>query len=151
MGSGKCRLTVMIERNLNAFGMAMLGVVMALTLAMFPPAPIACDYRPRVRLPWATTATPVAGTETDLEIVILTDRRIYVGQSLVPADQLKSELGRLASYGPDRQVMVRADGAVSYAAVEDVLAAARDAGFERLSLLTFRGPRVDAWRRRGDV
>lgn len=151
MGWGKCRLMAMIERNLNAFGMAMLGVVMALTLAMFPPAPTACDYRPGVRLPWATTATPVPGTETDLEIMVLADRRIYVGQNLVPAARLKSELGRLASYGPDRQVLVRADGAVSYAAVEDVLAAARDAGFERLSLLTFRGPRLEAWRRGGHV
>jgi biopolymer transport protein ExbD len=141
----------MIERSLNIYGVALFGVVVTLFLALFPPQPIICNFRPSVHLPWATTATPIEGLDTDLEITVRSDRRIYVGVNLVPAAQLESELRRLASYGPGRQILVSADGDVSYAAVEHVLVAARAADFERLSLMTFRGTRLEAWERGADV
>ncbi|HEY0156815.1 MAG TPA: biopolymer transporter ExbD [Thermoanaerobaculia bacterium] len=141
----------MIERSLQIYGIALFGVVLTLFMALIPPQPIACGFVPRVSLPWATTATRVHGAETDLEITIRKTGEIFVGQNRVPAAQLAAELRTLADRGTDRQLLVSADGTVSYGDVEQVLAAARDAGFRRLALMTFRGTAVEAWERGGTV
>lgn len=141
----------MIERSLQIYGVALFGVVVTLFLACVPPQPIVCGYVPRVSLPWATTATRVHGADTDLQITVRKNGEIFVGQQRVPAAHLAAELRTLADRGTDRQLLVSADGTVSYGAVEQVLAAARDAGFQRLALMTFRGTAVEAWERGGTV
>jgi biopolymer transport protein ExbD len=51
----------------------------------------------------------------------------------------------------DRHVLVRADGSVPFALVQDLLTASRDAGYTEVSLVTFRGTRLEAWEKGGAV
>lgn len=141
----------MVERNLNVFSVALLGVVFTLFLTIFAATPIVCGLGPDVHLPWATTGTVVAGSESDLDIHVKRDRQIYVGNAPVPQGRLRAELEKISAYSSERHVLISADGAVPYATVEAVLVATRDAGFHRTSLVTFRGTRLEAWHRGGAV
>ncbi len=137
----------MVERHLQAFALACFGVVMTLFL-VFPPAPIVCGHDGRyVPLPWGATAEPLASSERDLEIHVTRNRGIFVGPYLVPRAKLASVLRELATRDAGRRLLLIADGSLAYAEIEDVVTAARDAGFRRLALVTFSGPRIDALQR----
>lgn len=138
-----------IESHLGAFTMAFFGVAMTIFLAIVGPTPMCCSFDGNLRRPWAATSTFIAGTEKDLEIRIRRDGDIFVGPNFVRRSQLRSALQEIAARNPQRSVQIHADGAVRYGAIEDVLVAARSAGFAELSLMTFRGTRFEAWQRHG--
>jgi len=136
----------MIERYLNLYSLALLGVVLTLFVCLFASTPIVCGLGPNVRLPWAANASELAGSEDDLQIFVKKDRAIFIGPIAVPAKQLGSELAYIVSKtGTQRNVVISADSSVPFSLVQNVLAASRDAGFNQLSLVTFRGPRIEAW------
>jgi biopolymer transport protein ExbD len=141
----------MIERNLGVFSLAMLGVVLTVFAFAFAGTPIVCGSGPNVSVPWARTGSVVRETESDLYIYVLKDQRIYVGPTLVPKAHLQDELRRLASCCGERTVLLHADAALAYGDIKDVLHASRDAGFSRISLVTFRGTLLEAWHRGGAV
>jgi biopolymer transport protein ExbD len=142
----------MINRYQNLFSLTFLGVVLAVFVIMFASTPIVCGWGPRVNVPWATTSAVVAGSEGDLSIYVTKDHHIFVGTMLVPREALRSELHQIAERtNRERHILISADSSVSFAAVRDVLAASRDAGFDKMSLITFRGTRWDAWHRGGAV
>lgn len=142
----------MIDRYLNLFSLAFLGVVLVVFAFMFAGTPLVCGLGPSADLPWATSATLLIESEGDLQIHVTRDRFIYVGSMLVPPRILRRELAGIAARtGVDRHVLIRADGSVPFSVVQGVLAASRDAGFRELSLVTFRGTRIEAWQRGGTV
>jgi biopolymer transport protein ExbD len=141
----------MIERNLGVFSLAMLGVVLTVFVFAFAGTPIVCGFAPNARVPWAKTASVVREAQSDLHIYVMKDQRIYVGPTLVPKADLQDELRRLASCCGGRTVFLHADAALAYGNIKDVLHASRDAGFSRISLVTFRGTLLEAWHRGGAV
>jgi len=141
-----------MERYLNLFSLALLGVVFTMFLAVFPPAPIVCDFGPRPNIPWSPASVVLSPAETDLEISVTSDRRIFIGPNIVPPHALRSELMTLARRtSTDRNVLVSADRSVPYSVVQDVLAAANASGFQRLALVTFRGSRLEALQKGGVI
>jgi biopolymer transport protein ExbD len=141
-----------MERCLNIFTLALLGVVFTLFLAVFPPTGIVCEFGPRPNVPWSSASVELSSTETDLEIRVTSDRRIFVGPNIVPAKALQSELATLGRRtSTNRNVLISADRTVPYSAVQDVLAAAHGSGFENLALVTFRGTRLDVMQKGGGI
>ena len=141
----------MIDRNLNLFSLAFLAVVLALFVIMFAGIPICTYGMPHANVPWAGSATVLAESERDLDIYVTRDRRVVIGVMFVAQRDLGRELAVLAARGGDRHVLVHADGSVPFALVEDVLAASRDAGYAEVSLVTFKGTRMEAWDKGGAV
>jgi biopolymer transport protein ExbD len=136
----------MIERYLNIYSLALLGVALTLFVCVYAPAPMVCGLRPNIRLPWAANAPELAGSPDDLQIFVKKDRAVFIGPIIVPAKQLGSELASIASKtGTQRNVVISADSSVPFSLVQNVLAASRDAGFNQLFLVTYRGPRIEAW------
>jgi biopolymer transport protein ExbD len=136
-----------IDRSLNTFSVALLGVTATLFLCIFSATPIVCGLGPNISLPWATTATLITESNIDLMIYIKADRALFIGSNFIPRATLQSELQKIATRTPRRHVFINADRTVSYALVEDVIRSLRGAGFTRVSLVTFRGTRLEAWQR----
>ena len=142
----------MIDRYLNLFSLGFLGVLLSLFLVLFMATPMVCGLGPAADVPWAASATVLVETERDLVIHVKKDGQVFVGSRWVPQSLLRRELGELATQtGTDRHVLVRADGAVPFAIVQDILAASRAAGYTEFSLVTFRGTRLEAWQKGGAV
>lgn len=140
-----------MERYLNLFSLSFLGVVFTLFL-VFPPAGTVCDFAPRPNVPWSSASVELSSAETDLEIRITSDRRIFMGPNIVPAKALRGELMTLARCkSTDRNVLISADRSVPYSAVQDVLSAAHASGFQNLALVTFRGTRLDVMQKGGVI
>ncbi len=141
-----------MERYLNLFSLAFLGVLFTLFLTVFSVTPIICGLGPNVDLPWARTSVHLAEAETDLTISVRADGHVFVGPNFVPLPLLDAELASIADRsGTDRHVLVRADGALKFGVVKDILAASSRAGFRRMSLVTFRGTALEAFQRGGVV
>jgi biopolymer transport protein TolR len=143
----------MIDRSLNLFSVAFLGVVLSVFVVMFAGTPMVCGLgEPYAELPWARSATVLADSDHDLYIHVTKEQRIFVGRNAVPRRDLRHELVRVAACtSTDRHVLVRADGSLPFALVQDVLTASRDAGYTEVSLVTFRGTRLEAWEKGGAV
>jgi biopolymer transport protein TolR len=139
-----------IEQSLGVFSYAFFGVTMVLIIILTATTPMACGVY--VHLPWASTAAIVDEDQRDLLIWIKRDRSVFVGMNYVAPDAIESTLLQSAqATGKDRHILIRADGAVPYSSVEQVLRATRTAGFNRVSLVTFRGTLFNAWQRGGAV
>jgi biopolymer transport protein ExbD len=138
----------MIERQLGSFSLAFLGVAVVLFIFMFSVTPIVCGFGPSsfVLTPFARTASIIRESERDLAIFVRPDRQIFVSSVMIPLPSLASELSRLAAIAPDRHVLITADGTVPFGVVQQVLRASREAGFRNLTLVTFRGNRLQAFR-----
>jgi biopolymer transport protein ExbD len=143
----------MIDRYLNLFSVAFLGVVLSVFVMMFAGTPMVCGLGgPPAGLPWARSVTVLADSDHDLYIDVTKEQRILVGRNAVPRRVLRHELVRLAALtSTNRHVLVRADGSVPFGLVQDVLTASRDAGYTEVSLVTFRGTRMEAWEKGGAV
>lgn len=141
-----------MDRYLQLFSLAFLGVAFTLFLTVFSTTPIVCGVGPNIEVPWANTASQLVESETDLTISIRADGSVFVGPNLVPRRLLRAELVAIAQHSSvSRHVLVRADGKLPYGSVEDVLAASTRAGFRRISLVTFRGIALEAFQKGGVV
>ena len=143
----------MIDRNLNLFSVAFLGVVLTVFVLTFAGTPMGCGlgWGMQPEVPWAGSATLLTDSGRDLEIRLTRNGQILVGPNIVPERVLRDRLAEIAARGVDRHVLIHADGSVPFSSVQTVLAASRDAGFRELSLVTFRGTLLEAWQRGGDV
>lgn len=142
----------MVERYLNLFSVGFLVVVLAVFALLYSGAPIVCGLGGvHANVPWAGSATLLAGSERDLDIYLTRDRQVVVGRMFVPQRDLRRQLAAIADRTGSRPVLVHADGSVPFALVQDVLAASRDAGYTEVSLVTFRGMRIEAWEKGGAV
>jgi len=141
-----------MERYLHLFSLAFLGVAFTLFLTVFSATPIVCGLGPSIQVPWASTSTRLAESETDLTISVGADGAVFIGPNVVPRRLLADELVNIAERTSNsRQVFVRADGRLPYGAVEEVLAASTHAGFRHISLVTFRGTALEAFQKGGVV
>jgi biopolymer transport protein ExbD len=142
----------MIDRNLNLFSIGFLGVALTVFVFMFAGIPMSCEMGyARLDVPWASSATVLTESTRDLEIRLTADHRILIGPNIVPGRILREQLAGIAARGVDRQVHIHADRKVPFSWVQEILVASRDAGFTEVSLVTFRGTRIDALQKGGAV
>lgn len=89
-----------------------------------------------INLPKAQAKALHQQDNTPLEIALDANGHIYVGQTAVDGDRLKAMLTAIARENPDKRVYVRADHALSYGKVMEVMGIASVAGFTKIALVT---------------
>ena len=88
-----------------------------------------------VNLPQAD-AKAMRAEEERLVLTVDMHSRIFIGKQPVEFNRLRSTLAAIAAQRSDRQVYFRADRAVPYGFVVKVIAEVRNAGIEKLGMVT---------------
>lgn len=89
----------------------------------------------------ARTAVPRLARQPDPVVVTLDGAgRIFLREEAVPEADPAGRLGPMARAAPDAVVYIRADGAIPYRRVAEVMGAVAAAGFARASLLAESAP-----------
>ena len=81
-------------------------------------------------------AGPLTGEEEQLVVNVAKGGQVYLNDTAMTSEQLKEKLRAIVAARPDRQLYVRADQAVPYGQVMQVMGAVRDAGLIRVGLVT---------------
>ena len=81
-------------------------------------------------------AGPLTGEEEQLVVNVAKGGQVYLNDTAMTSEQLKEKLRAIVAARPDRQLYVRADQAVPYGQVMQVMGAVRDAGLVRVGLVT---------------
>ena len=81
-------------------------------------------------------AGPLTGEEEQLVVNVAKGGQVYLNDTAMTSEQLKEKLRAIIAARPDRQLYVRADQAVPYGQVMQVMGAVRDAGLVRVGLVT---------------
>ena len=89
-----------------------------------------------VKLPRVKKAPAIQLKEEPLVITVRRDGTLYLNSHAFPLKTLALKLRALHKEVPRKKVLVRADGRVEYERVLKVLAAAREAGFLQVGLVT---------------
>ena len=71
-----------------------------------------------------------------LAITVKSDGTVYIGETLVPLDEVASKLKAIAKNGYDEQIFVRGDKGVAYGIVMRVMGRISAGGFHKVSLVT---------------
>lgn len=71
-----------------------------------------------------------------LEVSINKKGELYVGETLVKKQRLVTLLASITNNDPDRRIYIRADSALDYGDVMDVLGAINAAGFRKVALIS---------------
>jgi len=79
---------------------------------------------------------PLAGEEVQLVVTVSAPGKVYLNDNAVTPAELLSKLQAIVRERPDRNVYLRADASVPYGEVMRVIAAIREAGVERLGMVT---------------
>ena len=88
-----------------------------------------------VALPKAESP-PASPAGASLVVVIDRSGAVLVGDRLLDAAQLSTELARVAASAPDTEIQLRADQAVPYGRVAQFMALAQAAGLGRIGFVT---------------
>lgn len=88
-----------------------------------------------VNLPHTTTQ-PIASEEERLVISITGKKEIYLNEYKISLQTLQRKLETIYQNRPDRAVFLRADEALPYGFVMEVMAAVRQSGIKRIGMVT---------------
>ena len=124
----------MSEINVTPF----VDVMLVLLIIFMGAAPLLTVGVP-VQLPeTAATALPAA-EEEPLTVTLAEDGRILIQNTETPAAELIPKLRAIAAERADDQLYLRADGAIPYARVMQVMGALNAGGFSKIGLVTEQG------------
>jgi biopolymer transport protein TolR len=112
----------------------LVDVMLVLLIIFMVTAPI-IQQGVHVDLP-EVSAGPLAGSEEQLVVNLAKGGQVYLNDTPMTDGQLTEKLRAIATARPDRQLYVRADRAVAYGDVMQVMAAIREAGLVRIGLVT---------------
>ncbi|NNU81265.1 protein TolR [Halovulum dunhuangense] len=122
------------EINVTPF----VDVMLVLLIIFMVAAPLLTVGVP-IELP-ETAATPLEQSEEEpLTIALAPGGTVMLQNSEVPRDQLVTLLAAVAAERTDNKVFLRADGAISYSEVMEVMGALNAAGFRDIGLVTDGG------------
>src|SRR5881397_243217 len=112
----------------------LVDVMLVLLIIFMVTAPILQQGVP-VDLP-KVAAGALTGQEEQLVVNVAKGGQLYLNDTPMNPDQLTTKLRAIAVERPDRQLFVRADRAVPYGQVMQVMGAVHDAGLVRVGLVT---------------
>ncbi|MEM8632962.1 MAG: protein TolR [Pseudomonadota bacterium] len=128
------RVRPMSEINVTPF----VDVMLVLLIIFMVAAPLLTVGVP-VQLPeTAATALPTE-QEEPLTVTLTADGLILIQTTETPADELIPKLRAVAAERGDDKVYLRADGAIPYATVAQVMGALNAGGFRDIGLVTDQG------------
>jgi len=121
------------EINVTPF----IDVILVLLIIFMVAAPLSTVDLP-VDLP-SSTATPTKKPDKPTYVTIKSDLAIAVGETPVKRVDLISVLDAAGESGKDRRIFLRADRAVSYGNMMDVLEILRAGGYLKVALVALEG------------
>lgn len=117
------------EINVTPF----IDVMLVLLIIFMVAAPLATVQVP-VDLP-AANAPPAPKTDKPITLSVAGDLSLSLGETAVTQNSLRAELDKLSGGNVDQRIFLRADKAVAYGQVMDVMNALRDAGYLKVALV----------------
>lgn len=117
------------EINVTPF----IDVMLVLLIIFMVAAPLATVQVP-VDLP-AANAAPAPKTDKPITLSVAGDLSLSLGETAVTQNSLHAELDKLSGGNVDQRIFLRADKAVAYGEVMDVMNALRDAGYLKVALV----------------
>jgi biopolymer transport protein TolR len=112
----------------------MVDVMLVLLIIFMVTAPL-IQQGVKVNLPDARAA-PVEATEQKLILSVDANRRVFLGETEVPLEQLEEKLKTNAKAQADKEVYLHADRDIPYGTVVEVMAAAQRAGVTHVGMIT---------------
>jgi len=135
----RSRAAVMSEINVTPF----VDVMLVLLIIFMVAAPLLTVGVP-VELPETAAEALPAEQEEPLTITLTSDGLILIQTTETPRDQLIAKLRAIAAERVDDKIYLRADGAIPYAEIMQIMGALNAAGFRNIGLVTEPGgPRLD--------
>ena len=116
----------------------LVDVMLVLLVIFMVTAPI-IQQGVQVNLPQAK-AGAIPGTEEILVVTISKNGRVYLNDNLMNAGELGNKLRAIRKLQADKQVYLRADQDVRYGLVMKTIAEIKQAGIERLGMVTRPSP-----------
>lgn len=139
-GRGRAKSQPMAEINVTPF----VDVMLVLLIIFMVAAPLLTVGVP-LELPKTAAQAVPAEPEEPLAVSITPEGPILVMTSEVPEDELVTRLRAVAEERQSDKIYLRADGAIPYSRVMQVMGALNAAGFNNIVLVTDAGgPRMDA-------
>jgi biopolymer transport protein TolR len=83
-----------------------------------------------------TRAAALTAQEQPLVVGLTVDGAVYLNDNPLPVDELRRKLEAISRERPEQRVFLRADAKVPYGDVVRVIAAVKEAGIERLGMVT---------------
>jgi biopolymer transport protein ExbD len=126
-------LEVNHEINVTPF----IDVMLVLLIIFMVAAPLA-TVDMGVDLP-ASTAEPQPRPDKPVFVTVKPDMTLGIGEDVVPRDGLGAALGAATKNNKDERIFVRADKAVSYGDLMEVMNMLRNAGYLKIALVGLDG------------
>jgi biopolymer transport protein ExbD len=114
-----------------------IDVILVLLIIFMVAAPLSTVDLP-VDLP-TSTATPQKKPDKPTYVTIKPDLAVAIGETLVKRVDLVRELDAMADASKDRFIFLRADRAVPYGELMDVLERLRQGGYSKVKLVALEG------------
>jgi biopolymer transport protein TolR len=134
MSSGKGRL--MSDINVTPF----VDVMLVLLIIFMVTAPM-MTHGVKVETP-QTTHQKMDISEKALVISIDASRRVYINEYQLNADEVRQKLPTILDVKSTGEVYLKADKSLPYGLVMDVMSQIRDAGIEKIGMVTEPAPVV---------
>ena len=112
----------------------LVDVMLVLLVIFMVTAPI-LQQGVEVNLP-QVRAGALTGDEVQLVVTVTSAGAVYLNDATMSAPDLLTKLQAVLREAPDRAVYLRADAAVPYGEVMRVIASLREAGVQRLGMIT---------------
>ncbi len=112
----------------------LVDVMLVLLIVFMVAAPLMTVSVP-VDLPKAS-ATPTPSPVEPTYITVQADKTVFLGEEKMPIDQLLIQLEAKSKEGKEERLMVRADTALTYGNVMEVLGLLNGAGYTKVGLAT---------------
>jgi biopolymer transport protein ExbD len=121
------------EINVTPF----IDVILVLLIIFMVAAPLSTVDLP-VDLP-SSTATPQKKPDKPTYVSIKADLAVAIGENMVKRVDLVRSLDAMSGAGKDRYIFLRADRAVPYGEMMDVLEILRSGGYTKIKLVALEG------------
>ena len=128
-GSNK-KSRLLSEINVTPF----VDVMLVLLIIFMVAAPL-IQHGVDVELPKATTKN-IATKEEHLTITLTKDKKIFINKMKVDKSRLREKLTKIFRQRTDSQLFFRADRALPYGFVTQVMAEIKNAGIDKLGIVT---------------
>ncbi|WBU64079.1 ExbD/TolR family protein [Paracoccus aerodenitrificans] len=136
---GRSRRQPMAEINVTPF----VDVMLVLLIIFMVAAPLLTVGVP-LELPDTAANAVAAEPEEPLTISVPADGPLMLMEDTIAEDQLVTRLREMAEGRQSSKIFLRADGAITYARVMQIMGALNAAGFNNIVLVTDTGgPRMD--------